>query len=259
MQATSFAPKPKRKWAKTSQYEIREPTRRSTRSTRNSDVNYKDDSIPLKDVALQEQRLRTSKELYKRPVRNNSAKTVAVPPPNSIRHLDMNYNTFSGFEGKFFPEVIEGGAMKRAVMEALASPKRPVYNKMSGIQEWRNAIVLFINLDSSYQNTFQENYAKLIWYAQSRQTVESPVICRLLRSLAPGDFTDCGHEKCADRTKAEVHVFCRPPAQPYFYLGSVNAASLQDREKLPLKFILSLAQAKNLRESDIFLETLNGI
>ena len=36
--------------------------------------------------------------------------------------------------------------MKRAVMNAAAVGATPRFNRMSGIQEWRNAIFLFVNV-----------------------------------------------------------------------------------------------------------------
>jgi hypothetical protein len=50
-----------------------------------------------------------------------------------------------------------GGAMKATALAALAGGTAPRFNKYSGIVEFANAVVLFVNLDGSYYaNVFRE-------------------------------------------------------------------------------------------------------
>eukprot|EP01134_Creolimax_fragrantissima_P000328 CFRG0328T1 len=237
--------------------------RRSTRRTRNLDVEYKIDSEVLFRDRVRKTRTAKGAETNQTvQLKSRSRHPMQAPiPPNSIRNLNANTKLLDGYVGKFFPKNISGAAMKRAVMETLAAPNRPTYNKMSGIQEWRNCIFLFINLDSlSYKNTFRDDYERLVWFAQSSQTLSSPVICRLIRSLDPNGFTkDCGHDKCIGRLRAEVHLFCRPPSQPYFYLGEAIAAEFSTTDSLPIKFNLTLANVTQLRDSELFVDRLKAI
>ena len=48
-----------------------------------------------------------------------------------------------------------GGQVKRAAMEAASAEGPPSFSRMSGIQEWRNAVALFINVyGDGYKNAF---------------------------------------------------------------------------------------------------------
>ena len=44
------------------------------------------------------------------------------------------------------------------------------FNKMSGIQEWRNAVFLFVNIASGgYNNVFLKEFQQMTWFAQPTQ------------------------------------------------------------------------------------------
>ena len=52
------------------------------------------------------------------------------------------------FLGRHIPKI--GGQAKRAVMDAAAgTTSNPRFNRMSGIQEWTNAVMLFVNIDGT--------------------------------------------------------------------------------------------------------------
>lgn len=78
---------------------------------------------------------------------------------------------------------------KRPVMQGM-SPEGfvPTFSQMSGLQQWKNALVLFVNVDGSagYANTFHETAVagdrtavSFRWFAQRRWTTESPAVRRL--------------------------------------------------------------------------------
>ncbi|RYG51207.1 hypothetical protein EON66_11015 [archaeon] len=50
----------------------------------------------------------------------------------------------------------------------------------AGIQEWSNAIFLFVNLGEDSSNEFLEGGSQIVWYAQNRQTMDSAQIHRLI-------------------------------------------------------------------------------
>jgi hypothetical protein len=75
-----------------------------------------------------------------------------------------------------------GTLVKAAVMCLLNGNQRiPKFNKMSGIQEFKNAVALFVNIRGcSYENSWLSGGARITWFAQDRQTQDTPVIQRLI-------------------------------------------------------------------------------
>jgi len=51
--------------------------------------------------------------------------------------------------------------------------KTPTFSKMSGIQEWSNAIFLFVNVSPDGSNTFLDGGRQITWFAQDRQSIAS--------------------------------------------------------------------------------------
>lgn len=75
-----------------------------------------------------------------------------------------------------------GTLVKAAVMCMLNGGRRtPRFNKMSGIQEWQNCVALFVNIRGcNYENCFLSGGARITWFAQDRQSEETPVVQRLI-------------------------------------------------------------------------------
>ena len=72
--------------------------------------------------------------------------------------------------------------IKASVMHAASlDGTMPTFSRMSGIQEWENAIMLFVNVyGTSYKNVFLDHGRQITWFAQSRQWEDTPVIRRLI-------------------------------------------------------------------------------
>ena len=71
--------------------------------------------------------------------------------------------------------------VKRAVMNEAAAPKVPRFNRMSGIQEWVNAIFLFVNVEGdSYANLFLKAGEHMTWFAQPLQVSSSASTTRTM-------------------------------------------------------------------------------
>lgn len=77
--------------------------------------------------------------------------------------------------------------MKAAVIALAAriacapSARCPKFNKMSGIQQWRNAVMLFVNVGGhDYSNVWLDGGRRIVWFAQPTQHEATPVIARLL-------------------------------------------------------------------------------
>ena len=90
-----------------------------------------------------------------------------------MKHLETN------FLGQIIPPL--GGQVKRAAMEECAPNFSPTFSRMSGIQEWKNAVCLFINVyGDGYKNVFLEQGRFVTWFAQSRQWEGTPVVQRMI-------------------------------------------------------------------------------
>ena len=106
----------------------------------------------------------------------------------------------------------------------------PKFSRMSGVQQWRNAVVLFINIDSSdvYDNTFTmtpDGQVYVDWFAQERHHEHSPVIKRLVR----GEDT--------------ILLFGRIVNMPYVYFGELAYEDHRVTET-PIRFRFRLNQAQ---------------
>lgn len=147
---------------------------------------------------------------------------------------------------------------KAPVMQALFDPDSspddealmPVFNRMSGLQCWRNALVLFVNVDGvQYANQFTEHPETnserilLTWFASSRLHLTSPSIERfvggqenvlLFCRLDPGPYVYCGRVRVYD----QIHTTGVQCLTFRLELEDMNKHRLQDlmrHIKLPLQ------------------------
>jgi hypothetical protein len=170
----------------------------------------------------------------------------------------------------------------------------PAFSPLSGITQWMNAIVLWVNVGgNTYENVFyttpdlkadpgatvahvsrHEAGTKSLymsWFAQRRQTEDTPVIQLLInsnRQLGTGvdaATVDSGIDtkKLAnlDVPKTSVLLFCRRPDEPYIFCGNLTYLShgyVEDSTTgsgTLLRFIWELADtASLLRDSDLFCD-----
>lgn len=83
----------------------------------------------------------------------------------------------------------------------------PSYNRISGVLEWDNAVIVWVNIDddSSYANVFADNGETLhfTWFGATRHHLESPIIQKMLKlskeescflfcRFKGGDYMCCG-------------------------------------------------------------------
>jgi hypothetical protein len=124
------------------------------------------------------------------------------------------------------------GAMKAAVVYGLAGTSCR-FNKYSGICEFANAIVLFVNVGGeNYANVFSRLTAKssiveMEWFAQPTMHPETPVISRLVSANEP------------------IVLFCRVAGQPFVCCGRLRHQSHQFNAR-PMKFVFQLIDSKAL-------------
>lgn len=122
---------------------------------------------------------------------NRNAEPAAARPTNTRSCKNLNAD-LEGLHTKFLGEIIPplGGQVKRAAMEAASAEGSPSFSRMSGIQEWQNAVCLFINVyGDGYKNVFLDEGREVTWFAQPRQWEGTPVIQRMINS-AGGVVTD---------------------------------------------------------------------
>ena len=136
--------------------------------------------------------------------------------------------------GKPVPEF--GKAAAVALLAGRTCP--PKFSKYAGALEWRNAVVLWVNIGGSdYANVFSEKGATMSWFASPQCHADSPIVSRLLGS------------------STQVLLFCRLPQQPYVCCGRLACVS-HDLERRPLRFMWRLRDIDKLRGRDEFDELL---
>jgi len=190
---------------------------------------------------------------------NKKKKTAKEPKPrpppakDSSRALDVDLdNLQQNYLGK------PCGRLKREVVSVLHPQSMHVrFSKYSGILEWKNAIVLWVNIyGDSYKNLFLENGRQLTWFGQSRQTEETPVIRKMIPSTPPSlDEGSCRTKVAKEEGKQEggkmlpVLLLCRLEGGDYIYCGRLKYLA-HDPTKLPLRFVWELASHQQLTKKN---------
>ena len=113
------------------------------------------------------------------------AKPAAALSANSLRSLDAEMSKCS--RNHLGRPISDGtGGFKAAVVHEISPIANPKFSKMSGIQEWRNVVTLFVNVGDkhgdSYGNVFTHCGGRITWFAQPRQGTDAPVIQRIART-----------------------------------------------------------------------------
>mmetsp|Transcript_18026 Transcript_18026/g.22175 ORF Transcript_18026/g.22175 Transcript_18026/m.22175 type:complete len:265 (-) Transcript_18026:1386-2180(-) len=102
--------------------------------------------------------------------------------PSSIKNIDVAVAKLQSHIGNIISPM--GGQVKRAVMELGSQTScsiTPTFSRMSGIQEWKNCIFLFVNVyGDDYKNVFLDGGRRITWFAQSRQNEGSKMTVLLV-------------------------------------------------------------------------------
>lgn len=117
------------------------------------------------------------------------------------------------------------------------------FSKYSGVLEFLNSIVLWVNFDSTgncYHNNWRSDGTEITWYGGSKMHAESNVIKRLVKlGSKPSDG------------EGGVLLFCRftegSKSQPYVYLGRCQYVE-HDVESHPVKFIWRLKDSVEMKQ-----------
>jgi len=153
--------------------------------------------------------------------------------------------------GKVFRPPGTSGAMKETVMNQIGV-ENPVFSKYSGLQEFKNAIILFVNVGGrEYENLFYTNgtatsAVSLDWYASSKAKPDSRAIQRL--STATEEREDFG-----------VFLFLRFEGEPYLCCGPCLVEE-KDLDPRPMRFRLKILNTAAImtRAWKLFDQLLKG-
>ena len=194
----------------------------------------------------------------------SSSRPSAPPSANSLKALKARlWDMYSTYLGEPVPPPPGDGGLKAAVVRALSPVSNPKFSKMSGIQEWKNCVALYVNVGdkngNTYDNVFTRAGSQITWFAQPRQNEESPVIQSIVatRAMSEESVEDAWRRAEEDETAPKfedwpLHLFCRMEGCAYVYCGRLKMVDYQPN-KQPMKFNMRLIDAPLLRTSEHFL------
>jgi hypothetical protein len=232
------------------------PTRRSRRLSQESEPTL------YKELHIQNYHSLLPKKAVtrKRPRSTDSTKgkvTVAPPPPsNSVRSINIHTTTLVLGEKGVLGIPMERSGKQLVIDETFALAAYPEdqqrlrgtrlsFNKYCGVQEWKNAIFLWVNLggkDNSVINDFLCDGRQITWFGGSRMHDDSPVVHKLIK---------LGQE--ATESFSVIILWCRKyrpkikTYSPYHCLGRLKYHS-HIPESRPLSFVWSLLDYDALLE-----------
>lgn len=225
---------------------IAEPTRKSARLQQIPAVDYK---LPEDFIEIPYEKTNRN---FAKTTRVQKTFTETVPPPDSCKVMSADLSILEEdlIGTKLYPEA--GFGPKAYVMARLRGVRdgklsAPRFSKYSGIQEWKNCIVLFVNVCGKsgelYENVFLEDYSFMTWYAQKHHYIETPIIQRIIK-MTKGD-------------DEPVILFCRQEGDAYVFCGKVKYHELHC-ESRPLKFVWKLFHAATLQKAKDFLSIVES-
>ena len=239
---TSFASRPTTKKRAAPAIEVAEPVRRSSRfrvatSLYTDDTPFPQSSSHAREPSLarpyeapdDDGDLEDSRANAELPLREPAER--APPAKGSARDVKLDAHAIID---RYLGKPVADLATKNAAVEAMAFRRNVSFSKYSGCLEWRNAIVLWVNIGGKeYKNVFFDGGARMTWYASERNHEATPVVQRLISGKEP------------------VLLFCRLPSEPYICCGRL-AYVRHVPGRQPLKFEWGLSDLPVLKESAAF-------
>jgi len=124
----------------------------------------------------------------------------------------------------------------------------PSFNKYSGVAEWTNCLMLWVNIAANdsggqgvYNNDFSEEGRLIQWYGGSRMHEDSPIVQRLIKAGGGGTSKDA------------VLLFVRLEGQNYVCFGRVQH-SQYDLQRDPISIQWRLQDYDRLKNTPMFKE-----
>lgn len=175
-----------------------EPTRRSRRLSQQTDQpNYKEVSLTSelsrKRGVLAKDTADANEVVSSSPAA--AARQLSTPAANSVRSIDIDVTKLVVGDNGILGRMMEQSGKEHVINKSfeLASSSedqqrllgtRLSFNKYCGVQEWKNAVFLWVNLgskDNTVVNDFLDTGKQITWFGGSRMYDDSPVIHKLLK------------------------------------------------------------------------------
>ena len=195
-------------------------------------------------------------------------KPSAPASANSLRALDARlWDVYVKYLGLPIPPPPNDGGLKAAVVRALSPVANPKFSKMSGIQEWKNCVALYVNVGdkhgNTYDNVFTRAGSRISWFAQPRQDEDTPVIRSIVKTATMDEESvedarrraEEGEDAAPRYVDWPLHLFCRMEGCEYVYCGRLKMVDFEPNKR-PMKFTMQLLDASLLRGSEHFLGLL---
>ena len=245
-----------------------QPSRRSSRlSQQHEKPNYKEVPASMIEKQQQQQNDVVDNNKKKRPrvesrrIVSPSPSAAAPPPPppaaNSVRSINIDTKALLFGEKGVLGQMMGHTGKEYVINEsfALAYPEdqkrlsgyKLSFNKYCGVQEFQNAIFLWINLgskDNPVVNDFLDDARQVTWFGGSRMHDESPVIHKLLNYGRQDNSNSKPHSNIilwCRRYQTETKQFT-----PYVCFGRLSYQSHVPQSH-PLKFIWNLIDYEGLK------------
>jgi len=237
-----------------------QPSRRSSRFSKSEKPNYKEVSTFIEQKAgAVKKRPRSATE--SRIVSPSPAATPVPPAANSVRSISIDTKTLVLGEKGVLGQMMDRTGKEFVINESFSlaafsddqkrlAGSRLSFNKYCGVQEFKNAVFLWINLgskDNPVVNDFLNDAQQVSWFGGSRMHDESPVIHKLLKMGRQHD--DKGGN---DEPHSDIILWCRryqsdtKQFTPYVCFGRLTYHSHVPQSH-PLKFIWNLVDHDRLK------------
>ena len=243
-----------------------QPSRRSSRLSNSEKPNYKEVSTFIEQQAgaevVNKRRRRTATE--SRIVSPSPAAATPAPPAaNSVRSVNIDTKMLVLGEKGVLGQMMDRTGKEFVINESFSlaafsddqkrlAGSRLSFNKYCGVQEFKNAVFLWINLgskDNPVVNDFLNDAQQVTWFGGSRMHDESPVIHKLLKMGQQHDGKGGGGD---DKPHSDIILWCRryqadtKQFTPYVCFGRLTYHSHVPLSS-PLKFIWNLVDHDGLK------------
>ena len=200
------------------------------------------------------------------------------PTPGMLKTLDARLDYMRDtYLGRPVPVSLAGsGNQAKAAVIWTVCGQRPGFNKYAGCAEYRNAMVLFVNISEegcgAFNNQFLEGGRTITWFASPSKHENSNDVLRLVHhangfppresedSAAAGAAPTAAAAASAEFTlaPARVALACRFPGEPYLWCGELEFRSMAAGSR-PLQLTFRLADHAQLAASSEFQRMVKGL
>lgn len=164
-------------------------------------------------------------------------------PLGSSQDCTCNINALTSYFGRMVPKGGKVGVVRLATSDENGKMRHrlPRFPRGSGILEFRNAFLLFVNIPSTrYPNSFSLNgdgKYEMTWYPGKGQNLRHPGMQRLLGLLPIAtqeeveEDLSLGDDHHDAKEKKTVLLLCRPQRGPFIVCGRLAVAAVNGVEE----------------------------